>query len=89
MYEQSAKMAKQMLDMQRTTVEGTIGSVIMFWDQTGNMMNSLLTQTVWMPEEGKKSLQRWIEGCKTSCEAFKGAVSNCYGTLEKCLQRKA
>jgi len=89
MYEQSAKMAKQMIDMQRTTVEGMIGNMIMIWDQTGSMLNSSLNKAAWMPEEGKKALCSWIDGGKMGCETLKDVVSRGYCNLGKCFERNA
>ena len=89
MYEESAKVAQQMIDMQRTIVEGMIGNMIIFWDQTGSICNSFLNQAAWMPEEGKKALHGWIDGNKTGCETLKEYVINGYANLGKYFERKA
>ncbi len=64
MYEQSATMAKQMIDLQRLSVEGMINNMIILWDQTGNMLNSFMDQAAWVPDEGKKALREWIDSNK-------------------------
>jgi len=89
MYEQSAAMAKQMIDLQRISWEGMIGNAIIFWDQMGNMLNMFLNQAAWVPDEGKKAFREWIDSNKKGCETFKDAVNNGYASLGKCFERKA
>lgn len=86
MYEHSA-MAKQMIDMQRMSVEGMINNMIMFWDQTGSVMTSFMDKAAWIPEEGKKTFREWIESNKKGCETLKNAVNNGYNSMGKCLER--
>ena len=87
MYEQSV-MAKQMIDLQRMSVEGVINNMIMFWDQTGSVLISFLDKAAWVPEEGKKTFREWIESNKKGCETLKNAVNSGYNNLGKCLERQ-
>ena len=89
MYEQSATLAKQMIDLHRMSLEGMIGNAIIFWDQMGNMGNMFLNQASWVPDEGKKAFREWIDSNKKGCETFKDAVNNGYASLGKCFDRKA
>jgi hypothetical protein len=89
MYEQSAAMVKQMIDLQRIGVEGMIGSVIILWDQTGSVLNAILEQAPWTPEEGKKVFRAWVDSNKKGCETLKEAVNNGYTNLAKYFEKKA
>ena len=89
MYEQSAAIAKQMIGLQRISVEGMISNMIMFWDQTGSVMNSFLNQAAWVPEEGKKAFREWTDSNKKGCETLKNAVNNGYASLEKIFDKEA
>jgi hypothetical protein len=89
MYEQSSKIAKQMLDMQKVSVEGMISNTIMFWDQTGTAWCSLLNQAAWVPEEGKKAFREWIDSNKKGCETLKDAVEKGYASLERFFEKGA
>jgi hypothetical protein len=89
MYEQSATIAKQMIDLQKAGVEGMTSSMIMIWDQTGNMLSSFLNQAAWVPEEGKKVFREWVGTNKKGCETLKDAVNSGYSSLGKCFERKA
>lgn len=89
MYEQSTTIAKQMLDLQKVSVEGVISNAIMFWDQTGAVWSSLLNQAAWVPEEGKQAFRDWIDGNKKGCETFKDAVNKGYASLERFFEKSA
>ncbi|MGC9966278.1 MAG: hypothetical protein ABSE08_12815 [Syntrophobacteraceae bacterium] len=89
MHEHSAAMAKQMIGLQRAGVESMIGNMMIFWEQTGSMLNSFLNQAAWLPEEGKKAFREWVDSNKKGCETFKDAVNNGYNSLEKCFEKQA
>jgi hypothetical protein len=80
---QQTRMMKQMIDFQRMTVDGVINNMIIFWDQTGNMMNAVLDQAAWLPEEAKRPLRQWVDTNKKGCESFREAVCSGYNNLEK------
>lgn len=82
--EQQMRFVKQMIDFQRVAVDGMISNMIVFWDQTGNMMNSVLNQAAWLPEEGKKAFREWVDSNRKGCETLKTAVCNGYDNVEKC-----
>ncbi len=87
MYEQTATMTKKMIDLQRVSVESWIGNMIAFWEQTGSMLNSILNQSAWIPDEGKKVVREWVDTNKRGCETLKDAVNNGYNSLGKCLEK--
>lgn len=82
--EQQTRMAKQLMDMQRVAFDGMINNMIMFWDQTGTMVGTVLEQANWVPEEGKKAFREWVDGNKKGCETFKNAVGDGFSRLESC-----
>ncbi len=88
MLDQQMKTVKQMIDMQKSTVDGMINSMTMFWTQTETMMETFLVQAVWIPEEGKKALRDWVETNKQGCETFRNAVNDGYSNLEKMFFQK-
>jgi hypothetical protein len=83
--DQQRMMAKHLMDLQRTTFEGMINNMIIYWDQTERMLGSYLQQAVWVPADGKKAFGEWIEGNRKGCETFKDAVNNGFKRLESCL----
>lgn len=82
MYQQTRVM-KQIIDFQRMTVDGVINNMLIFWDQTGNMMNAVLEQAAWLPEEAKRPFRQWVDSNKKGCETFREAVGSGYNSLER------
>ncbi|MEM5786224.1 MAG: hypothetical protein AAGU11_02825 [Syntrophobacteraceae bacterium] len=76
---QQFKAAKQLIDMQKATFDGMVGSMIMFWDQTGNMVEI----AIGFPEEGKKAFKQWIEMNKQACMNLKNVVDSGFVNLQK------
>jgi hypothetical protein len=72
-------MAKQMIEMQKTSCESIINSMIIMWEQSGNMLEG----ATWFPEEGRKAFRQWVEVNKKACENMKSAISSGYANLEK------
>ncbi len=82
--DQQMRMAKQMVDLQRTTFDGMITNMVMFWEQTQKSMGTYLDQAPWMPEECKMTMREWVNGNIKGCETFRKAVDDGYKTLDKC-----
>ena len=82
---QQFRMAKQMIDMQKASVDGTINGMIMMWEQTA----VLLEGAVWMPEEGRKAFRQWVDMNKKACEDLKAVISGGYANMEKFFSKTA
>ncbi len=52
--EATTRLAKQVIDFQRTMFENVFKSTVMFQDVMESAANTLLNQATWLPEEGKK-----------------------------------
>jgi polyhydroxyalkanoate synthesis regulator phasin len=78
----SAKIAKQMIDFQKTTFDNTFSAMVMMQEQTEKMANTLLEQAAWMPEEGKKAVSDWVKAYKKGREDFKKSVDENFKKVE-------
>jgi hypothetical protein len=78
----SAKIAKQMIDFQKTTFDNTFSAMVMMQEQTERMANTILEQAAWMPEEGKKAVSDWVKAYKKGREDFKKAVDENFKKVE-------
>jgi hypothetical protein len=74
-------MAKQMIELQKTTFDNMMNNMIIFWNQTGTLMSACLNMAVWLPEDGKKTLMGLIESGKNGCENFKNAFDSGYSKM--------
>jgi len=76
------KIAKQMIDFQRTTFGTSFNAMAMLQEQTEKMFNTSLEQTFWVPEEGRKIVNEWLESYKKGRENFKKAVDENFRKID-------
>ena len=78
----SAKIAKQMIEFQKTTFDNTFSAMVMMQEQAERMANTLLAQATWLPEEGKKAIDDWVKAYKDGRENFKKTVDENFKKVE-------
>ena len=78
----SSKIAKQMIDFQKTMFENTFNAMTLVQEQTERMANTLLDQAAWMPEEGKNAINDWVKAFKSGRENFKKGVDENFKKVE-------
>jgi polyhydroxyalkanoate synthesis regulator phasin len=76
------KMLKQMFDFQKATMNNNFNAIVMLQDQAERMVNMFLQQGTWIPEEGKKVLNEWIQACRKARDDFKKAVDESFTKVE-------
>ena len=77
-----AKIAKQMIDFQKTMFDNTYYAMVLVQEQTERTANALLDQATWMPEEGKKAITGWVNAYKKGREDFKKGVDENFKRVE-------
>ena len=75
-------VAKQMIDFQKATFDSSFKAMVLFQEQTEKMANTLLEQTFWLPEEGKKVLNEWVRAYKQGRDDFKKVVEQNFKNAE-------
>ena len=81
---QRSTVVKQMIDMQKASVDWIINNVIMMWDQSAAFFDG-----IWFPQEGKKAFRQWVDINKKACDDLKQAADRGYSNLEKAFERTA
>ncbi len=76
------KMAKQMLDFQKATMNNNFNAIAMLQDQAERTVNMFVEQATWIPEEGKKILNDWMTACKKARDDFKKAMDESFAKVE-------
>ncbi len=76
------KLAKQMIDFNKTTFDNSFASMVLLQEQTENMVNAFVEQATWLPEEGKKVLNEWVAAYKKGREEFKKMVDESYKKVD-------
>lgn len=76
------QIAKQMVDFNKTAFDNSFNAMCVVQDQAEKMFNSMMEQTAFFPEEGKKLINDWIKTCKKGREEFKAAADENYKKVD-------
>jgi hypothetical protein len=79
---ETGKIAKQMIDFQKTTFDNTFSAVVTLQEQAEKMVNVLMEQSVWLPEDGKKAVNEWGAAYKKGRDDFKKSVDENFSKFE-------
>jgi len=71
-------IAKQMIDVHKTTFENSFKTMVEMQDQAEGMVNTWLEQAPWMPQEGKQVLGQWVTACKKSRDGYRQMVDESF-----------
>ena len=86
---ETGKIAKQMIDFQKTTFDNTFNAMVALQDQTESMVNVLMKQSAWLPEEGKKVINEWVTAYKKGRDDFKNSVDENFSKVEEFFSAKS
>ncbi len=75
-------IAKQMVEFNKTAFDNSFKAMTMVYEQNEKMLEAFLGQASWMPAEGRKALQDWMESYKKGCQDFKKIVDDNYAKVE-------
>ncbi len=76
------QIAKQIVDFNKTAFDNSFDAMSVIQDQTEKMVNAMMDQTAFFPEEGKKAVNDWIKTCKKGREEFKEAADENFKKVE-------
>jgi len=63
-----------MIDFQKATFDNTFTAVTMLQDQAERMVNTMLEQTNWLPEESRRAIDEMVGTYKKGRAEFKGVM---------------
>jgi hypothetical protein len=88
---ETGKIAKQMIDFQKTTFDNTFNAMVALQEQTEKMVNVFMEQSVWLPEDGIKTVNEWGAAYKKGRDDFKKSVDENFSKVEGffCSQAKS
>ena len=79
-------MYKQMVDFQKATFDNSFLALAKIQEQGEAMMNVILNQASWLPEEGKKTIKDWTKGYQTARDNFQKIVNESFKSFETSTQ---
>jgi polyhydroxyalkanoate synthesis regulator phasin len=68
---ETEKFSKQMIDFQKATFDNTFTAGTMLQDQAERMVNTMLEQTTWLPEESRRVIDEMVGAYKKGRADFK------------------
>jgi polyhydroxyalkanoate synthesis regulator phasin len=71
---ETEQFAKQMIDFQKATFDNTFTAVTMLQDQTERMVNTMIEQATWLPEESRRAIEEMVGTYKKGRADFKGVI---------------
>jgi hypothetical protein len=77
------KMIKQMIEFNQATFNNTFQAMTLLQDQFERIAQTTLEQAGWVPAEGRKAIETWVEAYKTGRDNYKGYVDDSYQKVEK------
>lgn len=80
---EQTKIAKQMIDFQKTTFDNTFNAVVMLQEQAEKMTSLLIDQATWLPEEGRTAINEWADAYKKGRDEFKKSMDDNFKKVEK------
>ena len=55
------EITKQLIDFQKMSFSNWYNAVAMVQDQSTSAMDMMLDQSTWVPEDGRKVVQNWLD----------------------------
>ena len=63
--------------------ENTFNIIAMIQNQTESATSTLLERATWLPEEGKKAINDWIEACKKGRQDYRKMIDEGFDNMKK------
>ena len=77
------EITKQALDFQKGVFASWYGAMSILQDQAALAMDTMLDQTVWIPDQGRQVISSWVSTCKNERDRFKVYMDESFSGLEK------
>lgn len=76
------QITKQMIQFNKNAFDNSFKAMDMMSEQSEKMIDTMLSQATWMPEEGKKAIKDWVAAYRSGCTEFKKMVEDNYAKVE-------
>lgn len=81
------EITKQVIDFQKMSFSNWYNAIAIVQDQTTSAMDMMLDQSTWVPEDGRKAVQGWLNACQEERNRFKSYVDGSFSSAEKYLAK--
>jgi polyhydroxyalkanoate synthesis regulator phasin len=77
------QLFKQMFDFNKTAFDNTFNAIVMLQEQAERMTHTMLEQATWLPEEGRKVINDWVDIYKKSRDNFKKMMDESFQKVDE------
>jgi hypothetical protein len=77
------QILKQMIEFNQATFNNTFHAMVLLQDQFERVAQTAMEQANWLPAEGHKAIENWVEAYKTGRDNFKKYVDESYKKVEE------
>lgn len=81
------QILSQMIKFNKTVFDNAFKGMQMAQDQGEKLINSLIDQASWLPDEGKKTITDWVQAYQRGTKEFKEKVDLQYQKVEDYLNK--
>ena len=78
------RLSKQIIEFQKLTFTNCFDAVVLLQDQATSVMSRTVQQNTWLPEEGQRMIQSWVDACRQERDRFKTFVDDGFSKIEMC-----
>lgn len=80
---ENKKIAKQLIDYNKSAFESGYNTIFMLQEQTTKALDNMLQQNPWLPAQTKSFINEWTSIYKKVISDFKDAVDQNYSKMEE------
>lgn len=77
------QILKQMIEFNQATFNNTFQAMVLLQDQFERIAQTAIEQANWLPAEGRKAIENWVEAYKTGRDNYKSYMDDSYKKVEK------
>lgn len=77
------QILKQMIEFNQATFNNTFQAMMLLQDQFERVAQTAIEQANWLPADGRKAIENWVEAYKTGRDNYKSYVEDSYKKVEK------
>jgi hypothetical protein len=77
------QILKQMIEFNQATFNNTFQAMVLLQEQFERVAQTAIDQANWLPAEGRKAIENWVEAYKTGRDNYKSYVDDSYKKVEK------
>lgn len=80
---EQTQMLRQVVDFQKTVFNGSFNTMAVVQERAEKVMDMVLDQAVWVPEEFKDVVSQWSAAYQEGCRTFKQFADDSFAKMEE------